>query len=112
MGFPIFNFLLNFKRSHSKKDSERAHSMMAGLNQKIFLNQWGKPETQVSLNPLGRINKLGTMFLITDPAEETPLNVWIYKNKDSILFFTKEKLVFHLSSKKLKEVPKFSNTLQ
>jgi len=40
--------------------------------------------------------------LITDPMEEAPLNVWIYEKKDSILLFTKEKLVSHFSCKKFK----------
>lgn len=73
---------------------------MTGLNQKVFLNQWGEPETQVSLNQLGKLGKLGTMFLITDPTEQAHISVWIYKKKNSILLFTKEKLVSHFSFKK------------
>lgn len=102
MAIPVLDLISNFKKSRPRPIPERPHSMMTGLNQKIFLNQWGEPETQVSLSQLGRLNKLGTLFLITDPMEEPHLNVWIYKNRDSILFFTKEKLVSHFSSRKFR----------
>jgi hypothetical protein len=81
---------------------DRPHLMLAGINQKVFLNQWGEPEAQVGLNRIGRLNKLGTLFLITDPNEEATLSVWIYKKKENILFFTKERLVSHFSCRKLK----------
>lgn len=70
--------------------------------QKVFLNQWGEPEAQVGLSQIGILNQLGTLFLMTDPNEETLLSVRIYKKKDSILFFTKEKLSPHFSCKKLR----------
>jgi len=43
------------------------------------------------------------MFLITDPAEEAHISVWIYKKKNSILLFTKEKLVSHFSFRRFQE---------
>ncbi|HUL31094.1 MAG TPA: hypothetical protein VLZ03_11635 [Thermodesulfobacteriota bacterium] len=75
---------------------------MAGLNQKIFLTQWGEPETQVNLNQLGKLSKLGTMFLVTDPDDQAHTSVWIYKKRNSILLFTKEKLVSHFSFNRFK----------
>lgn len=94
---PCLDLISNFRKARSKQMPERPHSFMAGLNQKVFLNQWGEPEAQVPLNRVGRLNKLGTMFLITDPAEEAHLSVWIYRKKNSILLFAKEKLVSHFS---------------
>jgi hypothetical protein len=102
MTIPFFDFISNFKKSRPRPAPERPHSMLVGLSQKIFLNQWGEPETQVGLSQLGRLERLGTLFLITDPTEEAPLNIWIYKKKDSVLFFTKEKLVSHFSSRKFR----------
>jgi hypothetical protein len=67
------------------------------------LSQWGTPETQVSLNQLGKLGKLGTVFLITEPAEEAHISVWIYKKKNSILLFAKEKLVSHFSFRRFSE---------
>ena len=75
---------------------------MKGLNQRVFLSQWGAPETQVGLNQLGKLSKLGTMFLITDPAEQAQISVRVYKKKNSILLFAKEKLVSHFSFRRFK----------
>lgn len=98
----VLDLISSFCKSRSRQVHEQPHLMLTGINQKVFLNQWGEPETQVGLNQLGRLNKLGTLFLITEPTKETPLSVWIYKKKDSILFFTKEKLVSHFSCKKFR----------
>ena len=97
MTIPGLHFISHLRKARSKQIPERPHSFMAGLNQKIFLTAWGEPETQVSLNQLGKLSKLGTMFLVTDPAEQAHTSVWIYKKKNSILLFTKEKLVSHFS---------------
>ena len=75
---------------------------MAGLNQKIFLNQWGEPEAQITLNQSDKLKKLRPMFSISTPVEEGHLSVWIYKRKNSVLFFAKEKLVSHFSCRELK----------
>lgn len=99
---PLLHLIPNTRKAGSGQTPERPHLMLAGINQKAFLNQWGEPEAQVGLSQIGKINKLGTLFLITDPNEETPLSVWIYKKKDSILFFTREKLISHFSCKKFR----------
>jgi hypothetical protein len=98
----LLGLISNIRRPNPKPVSERPHLMLAGINQKVFLNQWGEPETQVGLNQLGRWNKMGTLFLITEPTEEAFLSVWIYKKRDRILFFTKEKLISHFSCKKFR----------
>ena len=102
MTIPCLDLISNFRKPRPKEMPERPHLFMAGLNQKVFLNHWGEPEAQVTLNPLGKLNKLGTMFLITDPAEEAHLSAWIYKKKNSILPFAKEKWVSHFSCKKMR----------
>ncbi len=98
------DLMSHFRKVRSKQMPERPHLFMAGLNQKVFLNQWGEPEAQLSLNQLGKLDELGTMFLITDPTEEANLSVWIYKKKDSILLFAREKLVSHFSCKKFRSL--------
>jgi hypothetical protein len=100
MAIPILDLISNFRKSRPKRVPDRPHLFLTGLNQKVFLNQWGKPETQVGLNQIGRLNKLGTLFLITDATEDAHLNLWIYNKRDSILLFTKEKLVSHFSCKR------------
>jgi hypothetical protein len=88
--------------------------MLAGINQTIFLNQWGEPETQINLKRLGSLDKLGSIFLIGHPAGEAQHSIWIYKKKDRILFFTKKRLISHSrwsefreQWKKSKEDPEF-----
>ena len=102
MTIPVLELIPNSRKPGPRQLPERPHLMLAGLNQKAFLNQWGEPETQINLNRLGRFNNLGTIFLITEPTEEAHLSVWIYKKKDRILFFTKEKLISHFSFKKFR----------
>jgi len=102
MTIPVLDLIPNIRKPPVRQVPERPHLMLTGINQKVFLNQWGEPEAQVGLNQIGKLNKLGTLFLITGPEEETPLSVWIYKKKDSILLFTKKKLVSHFSCKQFR----------
>jgi len=99
---PGLDLISQLRKSRPKQILEHPHLFMTGLNQKVFLSQWGAPETQVSLNQLGKLSKLGTVFLITEPAEEAHISVWIYKKKNSILLFAKEKLVSHFSFRRFK----------
>jgi hypothetical protein len=77
--------------------------MLAGIDQTVFLKQWGEPETQIGLNCLGSLYKLGTLFLIVNPSEEVHHSLWIYKKKDRILFFTKKRLTSHFKWSEFKE---------
>ena len=80
------------------------HLMLAGISQAVFLNQWGEPETQVGLNPLGSMCKLGSLFLVVDHTDEVHHSIWIYKKRDRILFFTKKRLTFHFKWSEFKEI--------
>jgi hypothetical protein len=102
MTIPGLDLISNFRKTRPKQTPERPHLFMTGLNQKVFLNPWGEPEAQVALNQLGKLNKLETLFLVTDPAKEAHLSAWIYKKKNSILLFAKEKWVSHFSCKKFR----------
>ena len=97
MAIPGLDLISNLRKPRTKQVPENPHLFMTGINQKVFLSQWGAPETQVSLNQLGKLSKLGTAFLIAEPVEEAHISVWIYKKKNSILLFAKEKLVSHFS---------------
>jgi hypothetical protein len=104
----------SFLKSPPRPSRGHQHLMLAGINQNIFLNQWGEPETQISLRRLGSLDKLGSIFLIEDPAREAYHSIWIYKKKDRILFFTKKRLISHSrwsefreQWKKTKENPEF-----
>jgi len=87
----------------SRHKIERTHLMLAGIDQTVFVKQWGEPETQIGLNCLGSLHKLGTLFLIVNPSDEVHHSVWIYKKKDRILFFTKKRLTSHFKWSEFKE---------
>jgi hypothetical protein len=97
---PVLDRISNFCKARPREAPERPHLMPTGINQKVFLKEWGEPETQLSLNQLGELERLGAIFLVTPRIEEMPLSVWVYKKKKSILLFAKEKLVSHFSCKK------------
>ena len=90
-------------KSPHRPPKAHPHLMLAGINQNIFLNQWGEPETQISLKRLGSVGKLGSMFLIEDPPKEAHHSIWIYRKKDKILFFTKKRLISHSKWSEFKE---------
>jgi len=74
---------------------KRRSLLLSGLSQELFIKEWGEPETQIGLAQLGRYYKLGPMFLIVEPGEEAHHSVWIYKKRDTILFFTRKRLALH-----------------
>jgi hypothetical protein len=102
MGIAGLNLISNLFKAHERQAADRSRLVLAGLNQTVFLKQWGEPETQIGLNRLGRLNNLGSMFVITDPTE-APYSVWIYKKRDRILLFTKKKLVSHFRWKEFRQ---------
>jgi len=89
------NLIPSFTKGLAKPSRGNQHLMLAGIHQALFLNQWGEPETQISLKRLGSLDKLGSIFLIEDPVKEAHHSIWIYKKKDRILFFTKKRLISH-----------------
>jgi len=102
MTIPGLDLISNFRKTRAAKMPERPHLFMTGLNQKIFLNQWGQPEAQITLHQPDKLSKLRPMFSMLAHVEEGHLSVWIYKKKNSVLLFAKEKLVSHFSCKELK----------
>lgn len=81
--------------SRSNRQGSNQHLMLAGINQLIFINNWGIPEIKLSLDRLQGYYELGSLSLNAEPEEEDPHTVWIYEKKDRILFFKRGKLVSH-----------------
>ena len=100
---PVLDRVSNFRKSRPREAPERPHLMLTGINQKVFLKEWGEPETQLNLSQLGELKRLGAIFLVTPDVAQTSLSVWVYKKKKSILLFAKEKLVSHFSCNKLSD---------
>ena len=103
MAIPPLSLTSNFLKPRTRHLVVHHHLMLAGIHQSVFLKQWGEPETQIGLNPLGSLCKLGSLFLIVDSTEEVSHSVWIYKKRDRILFFTKKKLTSHYKWSEFKE---------
>jgi len=74
---------------------DRTHQMLAGINQKLFLNQWGLPDINIGLDHLLEFFKPDFFFLNSDCMIENSLTVWIYEKKDTFLIFRRNKLIFH-----------------
>ena len=89
------SLMSNLLRSSPRPSGRIPHLMLTGINQTLFLNQWGVPETRIGLKKIGSLDKLGSLFLIEESAEEAYYSVWIYKERDRILFFTKKRLISH-----------------
>jgi hypothetical protein len=77
--------------------------MLAGLYQDAFVKQWGPPEIQIHWDQLGTCYQEDSLAAGTPPLEETLHAVWIYKERDRILFFTKKRLVSHFRWSDFKE---------
>jgi hypothetical protein len=98
-----------FLKSSPRASGKTVHLMLAGINQTLFLNQWGVPETRLGLKRVGSLDKLGSLFLIADSAEEAYYSVWIYKKRNRILFFTKKRLISHSRWSEFREKWKGTN---
>ncbi len=85
--------LLKPKAQQSLKMVGSPHLMLRGINETVFLGQWGLPEIKIS------INDLESVFILDFLASniDIPQNVaaWIYEKRDMVLFFEEEKLISH-----------------
>jgi hypothetical protein len=89
----IFN---NFFRPRPSYPRQNTHLMLAGINQKIFLNQWGEPDLKISLDRLQGFYSSRQIILKNEVSPEDHYTVWIYENKDRIFFFKRGSLISHL----------------
>ena len=74
---------------------DRTHQLLAGINRKVFLNQWGFPDIHISPDHLLEFFKLDFHCLNSDSLEKHSLTVWIYEKKDTFLIFRGNRLIFH-----------------
>jgi len=79
------------------------HSMLTGIYQTVFLNQWGVPEVKISLDRLQGIFEVDALLLNSEPTEEDSHTVWIYEERDMILFFKRGRLVSHFKWSEFRE---------
>jgi hypothetical protein len=103
MMIPVTSLISNLWKRPPVPVQTNLHGMMAGLYQNLFLNQWGAPEFEVSLERLAGFFKLDYLFLDIKFGEEDYYNVWIYEKRNKILFFKNKKLLFHFRWDEFKE---------
>ena len=95
MMIPVLGLISNLCEPQIGPWVGRTHRLLAGLNRKVFLNQWGVPDIQLSPDHLLESFKLDFLCLKSDPLEKNPLTVWIYEKKDTLLIFRGNRLIFH-----------------
>ncbi len=80
------------------------HQMLAGINQAIFVRQWGMPQATLTLSDLQIFFIEEFASLRSDRTEtNNPIKGWIYEKKDALLVFRREKLVSHFRWSEFRE---------
>ena len=103
MTIPILRLISNFCKPRSRRAPERRHLVLAGINQRVFVNQWGLPEVRINLDQLQGSYRQGSVALNTDSNGEVSHSVWIYAKQDRICFFTNKRLASHFKWSAFKE---------
>jgi hypothetical protein len=107
MAIPFLSLISNLCKARPKHSTGEIHLMLAGMNQEIFLRQWGMPEIGISANNLQEFFRLDFLSSDSDPFQNDPLNVWIYEKMDMFVLFRKGKLIAHFKWSEFKE--RFNN---
>lgn len=97
MGIPGFSFISGYLRWRPKSKGSSHRLMLAGIYQAVFLNQWGLPEIQIDVTRLKDSLRLDPVTVAMEAAPEGLHSLWIYKKRNSVLFFTKRRLVSHFT---------------
>ncbi len=103
MAIPVLSLISNFCKPRRKYPTRPVHLKLAGMNQEIFLHQWGAPEIDITLESLQRFFSLDFLPLNSDSPENNPITVWIYEKMDIFVLFSKGKLIAHFKWSEFKE---------
>ncbi len=95
MVIPLLGLVSHFCKPQIGCGVERTHQMLAGINRTIFLNQWGLPDINISMDHLLEFFKLDFLCLNRDSLGRNHFTAWIYKKEDTFLIFRRNKLIFH-----------------
>jgi hypothetical protein len=77
--------------------------MLAGINQSVFMREWGFPEVEIQLDRIQGFFKRKATFMEAPFVDENYYTMWIYKKRNKVLFFIKGTMVSHLSCTEFKE---------
>ena len=103
MAIPVLSLISNFCKPRPKYPTGQIHLKLAGINQEIFVRQWGPPEIDITLENLERFFSLDVLPLNSDSTENNPITVWIYEKVDMFVLFSKGKLIAHFKWSEFKE---------
>ncbi len=103
MAIPVLSVISNFRKPRPNYRTGRIHLKLAGINQDIFVRQWGAPEIDVTLENLERFFSLDFLPFNSDSSENDPARVWIYEKMDMFVLFSKGKLIAHFKWSEFKE---------
>jgi hypothetical protein len=103
MAIPVLSVISNFRKPRLKYRTGQIHLKLAGMNQDIFVRQWGAPEIDITLENLERFFSLDFLPSSINTFENDPATVWIYEKMDMFVLFSKGKLIAHFKWSEFKE---------
>lgn len=104
MAFQVLNLISSLYKSQSR------HLMLSGINQEIFIRQWGMPEFNINIDNLNLREFFRTDFLPSDGdfLGNDIFTAWIYEKMDIFVLFRKGRLIAHFKWSEIRE--KFKKT--
>lgn len=103
MAIPVLALITNLCKPRPKYPQGQIHLKLAGMNQDIFIRQWGEPEIDTTLEKLKRLLSLDFLPFIRETFENDTTRVWIYEKMDMFVLFRKGNLVAHFRWSEFKE---------
>lgn len=104
MALQVLNLISSLYKSQSR------HLMLSGINQEIFIRQWGMPEFNIYIDNLNLREFFRTDFLPSDGdfLGNDIFTAWIYEKMDIFVLFRKGRLIAHFKWSEIRE--KFKKT--
>jgi hypothetical protein len=98
MGIPGLLLISSYWRRKQSRNGRSHHLMLAGIFAEVFLKEWGHPEFEIDTTKLKEHWELSPAVRVSTLPEGFH-SLWIYKKRNTILFFTKKRLVSHFTWK-------------
>ena len=103
---PALSYLLNLLKPQARQSLQMVdslHLLLRGINETVFLGQWGIPEIKISLNDLKEFFILDFLTVNIEITQNEFVAAWIYEKKNMVLFFKREKLISHFKWSQFKK---------
>ncbi|MGZ3569686.1 MAG: hypothetical protein ACXU9W_12950 [Thermodesulfobacteriota bacterium] len=103
MAIPVLSLISNLCKPRPRYRPGQIHLKLAGMNQDIFVRQWGAPEIDITLETLKRFFSLDFLSSSSGTFENDPTQAWIYEKMDMFVLFRKGNLIAHFKWSEFKE---------